>query len=298
MTTTTAPANPVALQNRAARYAERIARQQRIAEQRAAEAAEAAVRDEQAPADDWDTPAPYALTEAAASALSAPSADEQDDQGAAIESARTVALSPVALHALAAAVKGATAHPSTYTPVLEVARVTLADGALSIVATDRYRVHRLTVPAVGAADAVGFIRPADLTAVARALAPAAARRGDLGAVATVSVTVDPDDRAITWDARGARHTTTWEEMTDYPPVDRFLDDVDADRAPVAEWHANPRYMGAAMTAAAAVADANAPVRVSADAPAGNPQSAMIRVSAGEQDSPAGLFEACVMSVRA
>ena len=292
MTTTTAPANPIALQNRAARYAERIARQQRIAEQRAAEAAEAAVSDEHAPADHWDAPAPYALTAAAESAL-APTAD-----GEVLESSRTVALSPVALHALAAAVKGATAHPSAYTPVLEVARVTLADGALSIVATDRYRVHRLTVPAVGAADAVGFVRPADLTAVARALAPAAARRGDLGAVATVSVTVDPDDRTITWDARGARHTTTWEEMTDYPPVERFLDLTDDDRAPVAEWHANPRYMGAAMTAAAAVADANAPVRVSADAPEGTPQAAMIRVSAGAQDAPAGLFDACVMSVRA
>src|SRR5699024_4865914 len=94
----------------------------------------------------------------------------------------------------------------------------------------------------------------------------------------------------------AGHTTTWEDMSDYPPVDRFFD-VDDDRAPVDAWHSNPRYMGAAMTAAAVVADANAPVRVSADAPAGNPQSAMIRVSAGESDAPAGLFEACVMSVR-
>ena len=292
--TTMTPANPIALQNRAARRADRAAYRAALA---AREAEEAAVSDEQAPADDWDTPVPFVPTDAAVSALSAPSADEQDDPRAALESARTVAVSPVALHALAAAVKGATAHPSAYTPVLEVARVTLVDGALSIVATDRYRVHRLTVPAVGAADAVGFIRPADLTAVARALAPAAARRGDLGAVATVNVTIDPDDRTITWDARGARHTTTWEEMTDYPPVERFFN-VDDGRAPVAEWHANPRYMGAAMTAAAAAADANAPVRVSADAPAGNPQSAMIRVSAGESDAPAGLFEACVMSVRA
>ena len=290
--TTMTPANPIALQNRAARYAERIARQQRIAEQRAAEAAEAAESDEQPPADHWDTPAPYALTAAAESAL-APAAD-----GEVLESSRTVALSPVALHALAAAVKGATAHPSAYTPVLEVARVTLADGALSIVATDRYRVHRLTVPAEGAADAEGFIRPADLTAAARALAPAAARRGTAGTAATVRVTIDPDDRTIVWSTVDAGQTTTWEEMTDYPPVERFLDLTDDDRAPVAEWHANPRYMGAAMTAAAAVADANAPVRVSADAPAGNPQSAMIRVSAGESDAPAGLFEACLMSVRA
>ena len=285
--TTMTPANPIALQNRAARYAERIARQQRIAEQRAAEAAES---DEQPPADHWDTPVPYALTGAAEGALT-PAAD-----GEVLEAARTVALSPVALHALAAAVKGATAHPNAYTPVLEVARVTLADGALSIVATDRYRVHRLTVPAEGAAHAEGFIRPADLTAVARALAPAAARRGETGTAATVRVTIDPDDRTIVWSTMGAGHTTTWEDMSDYPPVDRFFD-VDTDRDPVAEWHANPRYMGAAMAAAAVVADANAPVRVSADAPAGNPQSAMIRVSAGEHQAPAGLFEACVMSVR-
>ena len=292
MTTTTAPANPIALQNRAARRADRAAYRAALAAREAQEAAGAAVSDEQPPADHWDTPAPYALTAAAESAL-APAAD-----GEVLESARTVAVSPVALHALAAAVKGATAHPNAYTPVLEVARVTMADGELSIVATDRYRVHRLIVPAVGAAQAEGFIRPADLTAAARALAPAAARRGTAGTAATVSVTVDPDARTITWDARGARHTTTWEEMTDYPPVERFLDLTDDDRAPVAEWHANPRYMGAAMTAAAAAADANAPVRVSADAPAGNPQSAMIRVSAGESDAPAGLFEACVMSVRA
>ena len=288
--TTMTPANPIALQNRAARYAERIARQQRIAEQRAAEAAEAAESDEQPPADHWDTPVPYALTGAAEDALT-PAAD-----GEVLEAARTVALSPVALHALAAAVKGATAHPNAYTPVLEVARVTLADGALSIVATDRYRVHRLTVPAEGAAHAEGFIRPADLTAVARALAPAAARRGETGTAATVRVTIDPDDRTIVWSTMGAGHTTTWEDMSDYPPVDRFFD-VDTDRDPVADWHANPRYMGAAMAAAAVVADANAPVRVSADAPSGNPQSAMIRVSAGEHQAPAGLFEACVMSVR-
>ena len=246
--------------------------------------------DEQAPADHWDAPVPYALTGAAEDVLT-PAAD-----GEVLEAARTVALSPVALHALAAAVKGATAHPNAYTPVLEVARVTLADGALSIVATDRYRVHRLTVPAEGAAHAEGFIRPADLTAVARALAPAAARRGETGTAATVTVTIDPDDRTIVWSTMGAGHTTTWEDMSDYPPVDRFFD-VDTDRDPVADWHANPRYMGAAMAAAAVVADANAPVRVSADAPTGNPQSAMIRVSAGEHQAPAGLFEACVMSVR-
>lgn len=246
--------------------------------------------DEQPPADHWDAPVPYALTGAAEDVLT-PAAD-----GEVLEAARTVALSPVALHALAAAVKGATAHPNAYTPVLEVARVTLADGALSIVATDRYRVHRLTVPAEGAAHAEGFIRPADLTAVARALAPAAARRGETGTAATVTVTIDPDDRTIVWSTMGAGHTTTWEDMSDYPPVDRFFD-VDTDRDPVADWHANPRYMGAAMAAAAVVADANAPVRVSADAPSGNPQSAMIRVSAGEHQAPAGLFEACVMSVR-
>ena len=284
---TATPANPIAIQNRAARRADRAAYRAALA---AHEAAEAAVSDEQPPADHWDTPVPYALTGAAEGALT-PAAD-----GEVLESARTVALSPVALHALAAAVKGATAHPSMYTPVLEVARVTLADGALSIVATDRYRVHRLTVPAEGAAHAEGFIRPADLTAVARALAPAAARRGEAGTAATVRVTIDPDDRTIVWSTMGAGHTTTWEDMSDYPPVDRFFD-VDTDRDPVADWHANPRYMGAAMAAAAVVADANAPVRVSADAPAGNPQSAMIRVSAGEHQAPAGLFEACVMSVR-
>lgn len=291
MTTTTAPANPIALQNRAARRADRAAYRAALAAREAQEAAGAAVSDEQAPADHWGAPVPYALTTAAEDALT-PAAD-----GEVLEAARTVALSPVALHALAAAVKGATAHPNAYTPVLEVARVTLADGALSIVATDRYRVHRLTVPAEGAAHAEGFIRPADLTAVARALAPAAARRGEAGTAATVRVTIDPDDRTIVWSTMGAGHTTTWEDMSDYPPVDRFFD-VDTDRDPVADWHANPRYMGAAMAAAAVVADANAPVRVSADAPTGNPQSAMIRVSAGEQDSPAGLFEACVMSVRA
>ena len=284
---TATPANPIAIQNRAARRADRAAYRAALA---AHEAAEAAVSDEQPPADHWDAPVPYALTGAAEDVLT-PAAD-----GEVLESARTVALSPVALHALAAAVKGATAHPNAYTPVLEVARVTLADGALSIVATDRYRVHRLTVPAEGAAHAEGFIRPADLTAVARALAPAAARRGEAGTAATVTVTIDPDDRTIVWSTMGAGHTTTWEDMSDYPPVDRFFD-VDTDRDPVADWHANPRYMGAAMAAAAVVADANAPVRVSADAPTDKPQSAMIRVSAGEQDSPAGLFEACVMSVR-
>ena len=285
---TATPANPIAIQNRAAR---RAARDDYRAALAAREAADAAVSDEQAPADHWDAPVPYALTGAAEDVLT-PAAD-----GEVLEAARTVALSPVALHALAAAVKGATAHPNAYTPVLEVARVTLADGALSIVATDRYRVHRLTVPAEGAAHAEGFIRPADLTAVARALAPAAARRGEAGTAATVTVTIDPDDRTIVWSTRGAGHTTTWEEMTDYPPVERFLDLTDDDRASVDAWHANPRFLGAAMTAAAAIADTNAPVRVSADAPADKPQSAMIRVSAGEQDSPAGLFEACVMSVR-
>ena len=287
---TATPANPIAIQNRAARRAARDDYRAALAAREAQDAAGAAVSDEQAPADHWDTPVPYALTGAAEGAL-APAAD-----GEVLESARTVALSPVALHALAAAVKGATAHPNAYTPVLEVARVTLADGALSIVATDRYRVHRLTVPAEGAAHAEGFIRPADLTAVARALAPAAARRGETGTAATVTVTIDPDDRTIVWSTMGAGHTTTWEDMSDYPPVDRFFD-VDTDRDPVADWHANPRYMGAAMAAAAVVADANAPVRVSADAPTGNPQSAMIRVSAGEHQAPAGLFEACVMSVR-
>src|SRR5699024_1928079 len=246
--------NPAAIDARAARLAERIARQQRIAEQRAAEAAEAAVSDEQPPADHWDTPVPYALTGAAEDVLT-PAAD-----GDTRAPARTVALSPVALHALAAAVKGATAHPNAYTPVLEVARVTLADGALSIVATDRFRVHRLTVPAEGAAHAEGFIRPADLTAVARALAPAAARRGEAGTAAPVTVSMDRDERRAVRPTMGAGHTTTWEDMSDYPPVDRFFD-VDTDRDPVAEWHANPRYMGAAMTAAAVVADANAPVRV-------------------------------------
>ena len=284
---TATPANPIAIQNRAARRADRAAYRAALA---AHEAADAAVSDEQPPADHWDTPVPYALTGAAEDVLTPAAAGEV------LESARTVALSPVALHALAAAVKGATAHPNAYTPVLEVARVTLADGALTIVATDRYRVHRLTVPAEGAAHAEGFIRPADLTAVARALAPAAARRGEAGTAATVRVTIDPDDRTIVWSTMGAGHTTTWEDMSDYPPVDRFFD-VDTDRDPVADWHANPRYMGAAMAAAAVVADANAPVRVSADAPTGNPQSAMIRVSAGEHQAPAGLFEACVMSVR-
>lgn len=287
---TATPANPIAIQNRAARRAARDDYRAALAAREAQDAAGAAVSDEQAPADHWDAPVPYALTGAAEDVLT-PAAD-----GEVLESARTVALSPVALHALAAAVKGATAHPNAYTPVLEVARVTLADGALSIVATDRYRVHRLTVPAEGAAHAEGFIRPADLTAVARALAPAAARRGETGTAATVTVTIDPDDRTIVWSTMGAGHTTTWEDMSDYPPVDRFFD-VDTDRDPVADWHANPRYMGAAMAAAAVVADANAPVRVSADAPTGNPQSAMIRVSAGEHQAPAGLFEACVMSVR-
>src|SRR5699024_1631467 len=133
MTTTTAPPNPVALQNRAARRAARAAYRAAPAAREAQAAAGAAVSDEQPPADHWDTPVPYALTGAAEDVLT-PAAD-----GDALAPARTVALSPVALHALAAAVKGATAHPSAYTPVLEVARVTLADGALSIVATDRFR---------------------------------------------------------------------------------------------------------------------------------------------------------------
>src|SRR5699024_5842004 len=80
--------NPAAIDARAARLAERIARQQRIAEQRAAEAAEAAVSDEQPPADHWDTPVPYALTGAAEDVLT-PAAD-----GDALAPARTVALSP------------------------------------------------------------------------------------------------------------------------------------------------------------------------------------------------------------
>src|SRR5699024_8727535 len=94
--------NPAAIRARAARLAARSAPQQRVAEQRAAEAAEAAVSAEQPPADHWDAPVPYALTGAAEDVLT-PAAD-----GDTRAPARTVALSPVALHALAAAVKGAT----------------------------------------------------------------------------------------------------------------------------------------------------------------------------------------------
>jgi hypothetical protein len=60
---------------------------------------------------------------------------------------------------------------------------------------------------------------------------------------------------------------------------------------------NPAYLGDALTAAAVVADANTPARVSADAPVDAQGAAMIRVTAGDDGAPAGLFDACIMSVR-
>jgi hypothetical protein len=162
--------------------------------------------------------------------------------------------------------------------------------------TDRYRVHRLTVPADGAAHAEGYVTPKDLAAVVRALAPAAARRGTTGTLPSIRVTVDPDEHTITWEGPDARHTTPWGDMMDYPPVERFLS-PDEPRTPVDAWHVNPAYLGDALTAAAVVADANTPARVSADAPVDAQGAAMIRVTAGDDGAPAGLFDACIMSVR-
>ena len=287
--------NPAAVDARAARLADRIARQQRIAEQRAAEAAEAAVSDEQPPADHWDTPVPFVPTEAAASALSAPSADEHDDWRAVLAPTPALTITPAALHALAAAVKGVAA--SSDVPVLEYARLTLGHETMSIIATDRYRVHALTLPAEGTPAPVdAFVTGADLAAVARALAPAAARRGTRGTLPTIVVTVDTDERTITWEAPDAVHVTTWEDGLDYPPVEKFLT-RDSARVDAPLWHVNPKYMGAAMTAVSAIAEQHAPARVTADAPAHSEQLPMVRVSAGDPASPAGVFDACIMSVR-
>lgn len=288
--------NPAAIDARAARYAERIARQQRIAEQRAAEAAEAAVSDEQPPAEHWDTPVPFVPTEAAASALSAPSADEQDDWRAVIASPPALTITPAALHALAAAVKGVAVASDV--PVLEYARLTLGHETMSILATDRYRVHALTLPAEGTPAPVdAYVMGTDLAAVARALAPAAARRGTRGTLPTIVVTVDTDERTITWEAPDAVHVTTWEDGMNYPPAERFLE-RDSERVDAPLWHVNPKYMGAAMAAAAVIAEQNTPARVTADAAAAaDVPHPMIRVSAGDPASPAGVFDACIMSVR-
>lgn len=295
MTVTLTPSNPAAVAARAARFAERIARQQRIAEQRAAEAAEAAESAEQAPAEHWDTPVPFVPTEAAESALSAPSADEQDDWRAVLAPAPALTITPAALHALAATVKGVAAANDV--PVLEYARLTLGNETMSIIATDRYRVHALTLPAEGdPAPVDAYVTGADLAAVARALAPAAARRGNRGTLPTISVTVDTDERTITWEAPDAVHVTTWEQDMNYPPVEKFLK-ADSARVDAPMWHVNPKYMGAAMTAAAAIAEQNTPARVTADAPAHSDQMPMIRVTAGDPASPAGVFDACIMSVR-
>lgn len=288
--------NPAAIDARAARYAERIARQQRIAEQRAAEAAEAAVSDEQPPADHWDTPVPYVPTEAAASALSAPSADEQDDWRAVLAPTPSLTITPAALHALAAAVKGVAVASDV--PVLEYARLTLGHETMSILATDRYRVHALTLPAEGTPAPVdAYVTGADLAAVARALAPAAARRGTRGTLPTIVVTVDTDERTITWEAPDAVHVTTWEDGMNYPAAEKFLE-RDSARVDAPLWHVNPKYMGAAMTAAAVIAEQGTPARVTADAAAAaDVPHPMIRVSAGDPASPAGVFDACIMSVR-
>ena len=286
--------NPAAVNARAARLAERIARQQRIAEQRAAEAAEAAVSDEQPPADHWDTPVPFVPTEAAAGALSATSADEPSDDWRAILAPAPVAtITPAALHALAAAVKGVSDED---VPVLAYAHVTLGPETVSILSTDRYRVHALTLPAEGPLQPVdAYVNVKDLGAVARALAPAAARRGAYGTLPSIRVTVDAEHGEMTWEAPDARHVTTWDTSMSYPPAERFLA-PDDERVMVPTWHVNPRYMGAALTAAAAIAERNTPVRVTADAP-DHEQFPMIRVHAGDPESPTGVFDACIMSVR-
>lgn len=277
--------NPAAVTAREQRRADRERFRAALAAREAAEQA-------------WDTPVPYVPTPAAASALSPNEQFDPDstEWQAILSPSLTTSLSPVALHALSAAVKSATAPATANTPVLEVARVTLTDGAVTIMSTDRYRVHRLTVPAEGAVHAEGYVTPKDLAAVVRALAPAAARRGTTGTLPIIRVTVDPDEHTITWETPDARHTTPWGDMIDYPPVERFLS-PDEQRAPVDAWHVNPAYLGDALTAAAVVADANTPARVSADAPADAQGAAMIRVSAGDAAAPAGLFDACIMSVR-
>lgn len=291
----TAVLNPAAVTARAARMVDRARTHAAIA---AREAAERAADETTAPVSDWDTPVPYTPTPEAISALSAASPSdtfdpEADDWRAILSPSLTTAVSPVALHALAAAVKSATTPD---VPVLEVARVTLTDGAVTIMSTDRYRVHRLTVPAEGAAHAEGFVTPKDLAAVVRALAPAAARKGVEGTLTSIRVTVDAEAHTITWESSDARHTTGWGDLMDYPPVERFLTPEDT-RTPADSWHVNPTFMCDALTAAAIAAERNAPARVSADMQADGRGTPMIRVNAGDPTAPAGMFDACIMSVR-
>lgn len=286
----TAVLNPANVNARAERMAERAMRRAQIAARETAEAAqEASEHDPVA----WDTPVPYSPAPEAYSAASPAEQFESAEWRAVLAPSLAVALTPVALHAMSAAVKGVSDNDH---PVLAVARLTLADGAVAIVSTDRYRVHRLTVPAEGVAHAEGYVTPADLAHVARTLAPARARKGVDGTLPTIRVTVDADEHTITWEGIDARIVTSWAESFDYPPVGRFLA-PEEDRAPVNVWHVNPRFMSDLMTAAAAAADSSTPVRVSADAPLGAEQAAMVRATAGTTGAPAGVFEGCLMSVR-
>ena len=292
MTVTLAPVNTAAVQNRAARRADRAAYRAARAAREAAEAPQDSAQHDPAA---WDTPVPYSPVPEAYSAAT-PSEQFEPDSAewrAVLAPSLTATLTPVAVHAMSAAVKGVC---DSDIPVLAVARVSLTDGAVTIASTDRYRVHRLTVPAEGAAHADAYVTPADLAMVARTLAPAAARKGVPGTLPSIRMTVDPEGRTITWEGVAARVDTAWDEPFDYPPVERFLD-PEENRVPAEAWSVNPRFMGDLMSAAAIAADVNSPVAVSADAPPSDKIAPMIRATAGAADAPAGLFVGCLMSVR-
>lgn len=138
-------------------------------------------------------------------------------------------------------------------PTLQAVEIGIADGVLTLAATDRYRLHVVTVAGIDAPDVSPvLVRGRDLLATVKAW--------KVPARSTFSALVDftEDGLGLRWDS-GAWVLPYVDEM--FPDWARMVPDVERERDGITAWATNPGYLADALDAAGIAAGKGEPVVV-------------------------------------